>query len=94
MNRKTVLLALGIVAFGSIATLVSGLFRQDLSHRIGVSVVGYGFPSSWYKETWIAHPIMPVVSSYCWECFALDIVFWSLVIAVPVTAIIGRKSKA
>jgi len=82
-----------IVALGIIATLISGFYKQILSHGIGVSIVDYGFPFSWYKESWIVYPAMLVVSSYCLECFVLDTIFWSLMITILVTPIIRRKKK-
>ena len=87
MSRKLVLFVLIIVAFGSVATLISGFYKQDLSHALGVSITGYGFPLSWYKESVIIYPHMPTHYSFSWESFALDISFWSLTIGAIIVAL-------
>ena len=84
---KLVLIIIIILASGSIATLISGFYKQNLSRRLGVSITGYGFPLSWYRESWIVYPTMPVVHSFHWECFGLDIAFWSLIITIPVAIV-------
>ena len=89
MSIKPVLIVLAIIAFGSIATLVSWFYKQDLS-VIGMSRVGYGFPFSWYMESQIVYPGTPIVTSFSWEHFALNSLFWSLIAAIPV-AIVYRK---
>lgn len=92
MNRvRSALFILLIIVFGSVATLISGFYKQNLSDRVGVSITGYGFPLSWYRKSSVVHPIMPVVYSFHWECFALDIAFWSL-IATLLAAIIYRET--
>lgn len=91
---KSALIILMIIAFGSIATLISGFYRQNLSNVVGVSVIGYGLPLSWYRVSWIVHPLMPAIHSFHWECFILDIVFWSLVMAVPVAFLTRRKHNS
>lgn len=83
MRRKLVLIVLVILSSGSIATLISGFYKQDLS-LIGQSITGYGFPLSWYRESYIAYPNSPTTYSFSWEIFALDTAFWSLIITVPV----------
>lgn len=84
MSRKLVFIILVILACGSVATLVSGLYKQNLTYGEGASITGYGFPSSWYRKTVIVYPGNPTLYSFSWESFALDIAFWSLIIAVPV----------
>jgi hypothetical protein len=79
-----------IIAVGSISTLISGFYEQNLSDRVGVSITGYGFPLSWYRESWIVYPTMPVVYSLHWECFALDIAFWSLIATLLIVIIYKR----
>lgn len=93
MNRELVLIILVILASGSIATLVSGLYKQNLSHRLGVSITGYGFPLSWYRESHTVYPGSPIVYSFSWEFFALDTAFWSLIISVLI-AVVFRGFKA
>ena len=93
---KSALIILMIIAIGSISTLISGFYKQNLSRSLGVSITGYGFPLSWYRESWIVHPIMPIVYSFHWECFALDIAFWSLIVtllAVIICRIMRIASK-
>jgi len=95
-RTRSALVILVIVATGSISTLISGFYKQNLSDRLGVSITGYGFPFSWYRESWIVFPIMPTVYSFHWECFALDIAFWSLIItllAVIICRIMRISSK-
>ena len=89
-SAKLVLIILMTLAFGAVATLISGFYKQNLSRGLGVSITGYGFPLSWYRESWIVHPIMPVVCSFHWECFALDIAFWSLIATLLVVIIYKR----
>lgn len=91
MRRKLVLIVLVILSSGFIATLISGSYKQDLS-LLGQSITGYGFPFSWYRESYIVYPGSPTTYSFSWEYFALDIAFWSLIIAVPV-AVASRWFK-
>jgi len=91
MRRKLVLIALAILSAGCIVTLISGFYKQDLS-LLGQSITGYGFPLSWYRESYIVYPGSPTTYSFSWESFALDITFWFLIIAVPV-AVASRWSK-
>ena len=84
---KSALIILMVIAFGSIVTLISGLYKQNLSQRVGVSITGYGFPFSWYRESRISFPIMPIVYSFHWECFTLDIAFWSLTISAIIVVL-------
>ena len=83
MRRKPVLIVFTILSAGSIATLISGFYKQDLSLP-GKSITGYGFPLSWYRESYIVYPSSSTTYSFSWESFALDTAFWSLIIAVPV----------
>jgi len=83
MKRKHVLIVLVILSSGSIATLISGFYKQDLSLP-GQSITGYGFPLSWYRESYIVYPSSPTTYSFSWQSFALDTAFWSLIITVPV----------
>jgi len=92
MSRKFILFVLVILSFGSIATIISRFYKQDLSLP-GQSITGYGFPLSWYRESYIVYPGSPTTYSFSWESFALDIAFWSLIIAVPV-AVAFRWFKA
>jgi hypothetical protein len=85
MRRKLVLIVLMILSSGTIATLISGLYKQDLS-VLGQSITGYGFPLSWHRESYIIYPSSPTTYSFSGESFALDIAFWSLIITVPVAA--------
>jgi len=86
MKRKHVLIVLVILSSGSIATLISGFYKQDLS-LLGQSITGYGFPLSWYRESYIVYPDSSTTYSFSWESFALDTAFWSLIITVPVAVV-------
>jgi len=55
MRIELVLIAPAIPALGFVATLVSGLYEQNLS-ALGVSKIGYGFPLSWNGTSWIVYP--------------------------------------
>ena len=68
------------VVSGVVLTLVSGLYQRDLSGKLGVSVVGYGLPLSWYTTSWVVYPTSPVLSSCSWQSFLLDTAFWTLVV--------------
>lgn len=83
IDRKHVLLALVVLSFGLIATFASGFYRRDLSWP-GQSIIGYGFPLSWYEESWIVIPDPPTVYYFYWQFFAFDIMFWSLIATGPV----------
>ena len=83
MRRKLVLIALAILSAGSIVTLISGFYKQDLS-LLGQSITGYGFPLSWYRESYMVYPSSPATYSFSCESFALDNAFWSLIVTVPV----------
>ncbi len=82
MSRELVLI---IFVSGLIATLISGLYAQDLS-RIGVSVTGYGLPLSWLRKVTIVYPGSPTRYSFSFESFVLDILFWSLIATLAVIA--------
>ncbi len=89
MRRKHVLIVLVILSIGSITTLISGFYKQDLSLP-GQSITGYGFPLSWYRESYIVYPNSPTTYSFSWETFALNLAFWSLIVTVPVAAAFRR----
>lgn len=83
MRRKLVLIVLVILSSGSIVTLISGFYKQNLSIP-GQSITGYGFPLSWHRESYIVYPGSPTTYSFSWESFALDTAFWSMIIAIPI----------
>jgi len=87
MTRNTALLILFALAFGSVATLISGFYTQDLSYGIGVSVTGYGLPLSWLKKSTVIYPGEPTRYGFCLESFLLDISFWSLIIGVSIAVV-------
>jgi len=87
MSRNIVLFILVALTFGSIATLISGLYTQDLSYGLGVSVTGYGLPLSWLKESTTIYPGEPTRYGFCLQSFLLDVSFWSLIIGVSITVI-------
>jgi hypothetical protein len=92
MRTKLVLIVAAIPAFGFIATLASGFYKQNLS-TLGVSRIGYGFPLSWHGHSWVVYPDMPVIAWFSWEPLLLDIAFWSLVITIPVTVAFWRLGR-
>lgn len=92
MDRDLVLLVLVILAVGSFATLVSGLFTQDLTHGVGASITGYGFPTSWYEKVVIVYLGNPTRYTFSIGSFVLDIAFWSLIAYLPI-AVLFRWSK-
>jgi len=92
VSRKLVLTILAILASGFVVALISGLYRQELSIP-GRTNIGYGFPLSWHGESGtVVYPEMPTVGWFSWESFALDIAFWSMIIAIPV-AVAFEKFK-
>lgn len=80
MRRRYGLVVLVAVVSGVVLALVSGFYQQNLSDRLGVSVMGYGLPLSWYTTSWVVYPTSPVLSSYSWDSFALDVAFWSFIV--------------
>lgn len=92
MSRDLFLFVLVILAVGSIATLVSGLFTQDLTRGVGASITGYGFPTSWYEKVVMVYPGNPTRYTFSIGSFVLDIAFWSLIVDLPI-AVLFRRSK-
>lgn len=90
MSRELVLIILAILVSGSVATLISGLYAQDLS-LIGVSVTGYGLPLSWLKKVTVVYPGSPTRYSFSVESLLLDMGFWSL-IATIMAILVYRRS--
>jgi hypothetical protein len=80
MRTKPVLVALLIITLGIIATLISGLYEQNLSKE-GLSKMGYGLPLIWHGHSWIVYPDMPTVYWYSLESFVLDTAFWCFIFA-------------
>ena len=81
--RKTILRVAIILNLGLIATLLSGLYRQDYS-MLGANRVGYGLPMTYYRgfqEVVMEPP--PMQYSFYGEYLVLDLTFWSLVVALP-----------
>lgn len=76
------------VVSGVVLTLVSGFCQRNLSDRIGVSVVGYGLPLSWYTMSWVVYPTSPVLSSYVWQSFAIDTTFWAITAFAIIMAVL------
>jgi len=80
MSRKLVLIILIILASGFIASLMSGLLTQDLTHgRIGASKTGYGFPFSWLEKVTIVYPGNPTEYNLSPSGLLMDFVFWTLI---------------
>lgn len=77
------------IVFGSIATLISGLYARDLPRRIGLHVTAHGFPLTWVKRFVPAYPDKPTRYLLCPEGLFTDIAFWSLVVGIPLSASIA-----
>ena len=87
MSRNITLLILAALAFGSIATLISGLCSQDLTYGLGVSVTGYGLPLSWLKKSTTIYPGELTRYEFYAQSLLLDISFWSLIIGVSIAVL-------
>ena len=82
------LFVLMIFGYGFIATLVTGLYRENLTHgRIGASTIVYGFPLSWLETVTIVYPGNPTLYSLSPLGLLIDFAFWSLVIGIPLAAV-------
>ena len=92
MSRNIALLILAALAFGFIATLISGLYAQDLTYGLGVSVTGYGLPLSWLKKSTTIYPGEATRYEFYAQSLLLDISFWSLIIGVSI-AVLSNYSK-
>jgi hypothetical protein len=85
---------LSVLAFGSVATLISRLYERVLTRGyIGAVSTGYGLPLSWYVK--VVREVVPFPgesTSYYFslESFMLDIAFWSLVIGIPAVFLLKR----
>jgi hypothetical protein len=87
MSRNFVLFIIMVLACGSVVTLISGLYPQDLSYGLGVSVTGYGLPLSWLKKSTIIYTGDAARYGFYLESFLLDMSFWSLIVGVTITVI-------
>jgi hypothetical protein len=87
MSRNIALLILASLTLGSVAALISGLYTQDLSYGLGVSVTGYGLPLSWVRKSTTIYPGEPTRYEFCLQSLLLDISFWSLIIGVSITVL-------
>lgn len=86
LGRKLVLILFVILASGPTITLISGLYRWELSIP-GRTNIGYGFPLSWHGQSGpVVYPEVPTVGWFSWESFVLDTVLWSLLVSV-ITAV-------
>jgi len=91
-------LAIIIIALlsGLIASLVSGLYTQDLTPPppyVGASTTGYGFPFTWLKKVTIVSPGNPTNYDLSLPDFLADFAFWSLcmgVLTAVIAAILAR----
>ena len=90
MSRELVLIILLILASGPIATLISGVYAQDLSLP-SASVIGYGLPLSWLRKVTIVYPGSPARYSLSVEALLLDIGFWSLMATLLAVTFVRRS---
>jgi hypothetical protein len=92
MNKRLIFIILIVIASGSVVTLTSGLYSQDLSQGLGVSITGYGFPLSWYKRVIIIIPSEPITYEFSLGYFMLDFLFWSLITYMIVSVIVYKRN--
>jgi hypothetical protein len=85
MRKKTVLIALVILALGLTGTGLSALYERDefivTNFPMGTIKVSYGFPLGWYghsQTTGIWIPFVPSTGTYWFslESLLLDASFW------------------
>jgi hypothetical protein len=92
MNR-TALVCL-VLVLGLVATLFSGLFRQDFSTSDRTDF-RYGLPFGWHGEQGPKGPVYltspPLASWYSWENFTYDAVAWFFLFGIMVLGLRKRK---
>ena len=90
---KSALIILMIIAVGSISTLISGFYKQDIS-LLGMTRIGYGFPLIWhgYSQA-VVYPEPPIYYFFSWESFVLDIAFWSLTISAIIVVLKRLRAR-
>jgi len=84
MRKRTLLIALAVIAIGVIGTGLSTLYRQniitDFTGKQGVYKISYGFPLGWYghSHTVGGIPLFPSSETYWFslESLLLDTAFW------------------
>ena len=93
MDEKIKQYAICIIC-GTIISLASGLYAQDLTKGLGASITGYGLPLPWLEKTVIIVPDSPTHYSLPWYGLTLlvNIVFWSTL--VRITYALYKRSKA
>jgi hypothetical protein len=86
---RIALLVCIVVSLGVIATLLSGLYRQDFSEP-GMTNIRYGFPLGWHGEK---GPFDSNNSSiwYSWENFTFDLISWSFLFGI--VALLTKRRK-
>ena len=83
MNEKARIYSLYLTS-GPILSLISTLYTQDLTTRLGAAVTGYGLPTPWLEQT---TPIaIGALSRYSLSWYGLgllaDIIFWSTIVRI------------
>jgi len=74
---------------GFIATLISGLYTEELTPAFGGSLItNYGFPLSWFKKSIEPLPGNPTERALSLGGLFGDIAFWSLAIGVPLSIVL------
>ena len=87
------MILISVLAFGSVAALISGLYQRVLVNGWGTVSTSYGLPLSWYvKVVPEIHPFLGESTLYYFslESFVLDIAFWSLVMGVSAVLLLKR----
>jgi hypothetical protein len=96
MRKRTLLVALAILALGLIGTGISTLYRRniitDFTGKQAVYKVSYGFPLGWYGHLHILGGIPIFLSSetywFSLESLLLDAAFWITISSIGCLAII------
>ena len=72
------------IGVGAFISLISSLYKRDLTYGVGAHVTGYGFPLNWFKQVNIVYPGNPTRYSYSLESLLINIAFWSVFAAAGI----------
>lgn len=92
MRKRTLLIALAVIALGLIFTGFSGLytvFQLEGNFWSGISRISYGFPLGWYGHVRRGHPdgFLPVYW-FSLESLLVDAAFWIAISSIGCLATI------
>jgi len=98
MKKRTLLIALAVIALGLIGTGLSALYEQNefivTNFPMGTTKFSYGFPLGWqgYSIVEVGFPvpdgIIPEIHWFSLESFLLDAAFWVAISSVGCIAIV------